>query len=60
MSQSFMIFLQIVGGIAGIITILKCSWKIVVYVRDCKSLSSAIKRIPSLLHLTEIREGHLQ
>ena len=37
MSQSFMIFLQIVGGIAGVITILKYSWKIVVYVRNYKS-----------------------
>ena len=57
MSQSFMIFLQIVGGIAGVITILKYSWKIVVYVRNYKSLSSAIKCISSLLHLTEIRDS---
>ena len=56
MSQSFMIFLQVIGGIAGGITIIKYSWKIVVYVRDCKSLSALIKRIPSLLHLAEIKD----
>ena len=60
MSQNFMIFLQVIGGIAGIITIIKYSWKILVYVRNCKSLSDLIKRIPSLLHFAEIRDLYIR
>lgn len=57
MSQNFKNFLEIVGDIAGGITILIYSWKVVVYVRNCKSLSSAIKRIPSLPHLAGIQDS---
>ena len=53
MFQDFVNFLQIVGSIASIITVLN-------YVRNCKGFVAKVKRISSslalFLHLTEIKE----